>query len=226
MTLGEKIRDLRTKNGMTQEKLAELLNVSRSAIAKWESDGGIPEIGNLKTISECFSVSIDSLINDTNPVEGNGIRRTVQEISSQYTGKTCDIDLIGWNDGVYNVLILGEDEFFYHYQYYAKGRQIRGVIGKKYIKTITVSKKTSVQKVDIKSLDKEYFCDKSVMLEIAHKEGLIKGFFDFRNDDYQNVIIKSFSDTTIELEFGREIELLDVCKIETIERQIPVRVRV
>lgn len=47
MTIGEKIRKLRSEKGLSQEKLAERLNVSRSAVAKWEADGGIPEIDNL-----------------------------------------------------------------------------------------------------------------------------------------------------------------------------------
>lgn len=47
MTMGAKIKQLRSKKGLSQEKLAEKLNVSRSAVAKWEADGGIPEIDNL-----------------------------------------------------------------------------------------------------------------------------------------------------------------------------------
>lgn len=43
MTLGDKIKNLRTNAGFTQETFAEKLNVSRSAIAKWESNKGIPE---------------------------------------------------------------------------------------------------------------------------------------------------------------------------------------
>lgn len=56
MTLGENIKFLRKKNGITQEYLAEKLNVSRSAIAKWETDNGIPEIGNLKMISKMMII--------------------------------------------------------------------------------------------------------------------------------------------------------------------------
>lgn len=56
MTLGEKIKFLREKKGITQECLAEELNVSRSAIAKWESDNGIPDIDNLKRISNYFDI--------------------------------------------------------------------------------------------------------------------------------------------------------------------------
>ena len=52
MSLGEKIKFLRTKNELTQENLAEKLNVSRSAIAKWETNSGVPEVNNLKRISE------------------------------------------------------------------------------------------------------------------------------------------------------------------------------
>lgn len=48
MTLGEKLRFLRTKESITQEVLAERLDVSRSAIAKWETDNETPDIGNLK----------------------------------------------------------------------------------------------------------------------------------------------------------------------------------
>lgn len=51
MTTGEKIKSLRQKYGYTQEQLAEKLLVSRQAIAKWESDRGVPDVENLKAIS-------------------------------------------------------------------------------------------------------------------------------------------------------------------------------
>lgn len=67
MTLGEKIKAGRKRIGITQEQLAEQLYVSRQAIQKWESDGGIPSIENLKAISQLFGVSIDSLVADDAP---------------------------------------------------------------------------------------------------------------------------------------------------------------
>ena len=62
MTLGEKLKKLRTDHGLTQEELAEKLYVSRTAISKWESDRGYPNIETLKAISKFFSVSIDDLL--------------------------------------------------------------------------------------------------------------------------------------------------------------------
>ena len=63
MTLGEKIKNIRKRFGLSQEKLAEILNVSRQAITKWESDGGFPDTANLVEISKIFGVTIDYLIN-------------------------------------------------------------------------------------------------------------------------------------------------------------------
>lgn len=51
MTMGERIKQLRSAKGFTQEMLAEKMNVSRSAIAKWEADGGIPDVDNLIQLS-------------------------------------------------------------------------------------------------------------------------------------------------------------------------------
>lgn len=62
MTLGEKLKKLRTDSGLTQEELAEKLFVSRTAISKWESNRGYPNIETLKAISKFFSVSIDDLL--------------------------------------------------------------------------------------------------------------------------------------------------------------------
>lgn len=62
MTLGEKLKKLRTDKGLTQEELAEKLFVSRTAISKWESDRGYPNIETLKAISKFFSVSVDDLL--------------------------------------------------------------------------------------------------------------------------------------------------------------------
>jgi len=62
MTFGEKLKKLRTDSGLTQDELAEKLYVSRTAVSKWESDRGYPNIDSLKAISEFFSVSIDVLL--------------------------------------------------------------------------------------------------------------------------------------------------------------------
>ena len=62
MEFCEKLQELRKSRGLTQEELAEALYVSRTAISKWESGRGYPNIDSLKEISGYFSVSIDDLL--------------------------------------------------------------------------------------------------------------------------------------------------------------------
>ncbi len=62
MEFHEKLQTLRKQNGLTQEELAEQLYVSRTAISKWESGRGYPNIDSLKAISKFFSVSLDELL--------------------------------------------------------------------------------------------------------------------------------------------------------------------
>lgn len=64
MTLGEKLKDARKNAGLSQEQLAEKLCVSRAAVAKWETDKGLPDVGNLKAIGKLLNVSIDQLLDD------------------------------------------------------------------------------------------------------------------------------------------------------------------
>lgn len=62
MEFWEKLQELRKNRGLTQEEVAEALFVSRTAVSKWESGRGYPNIDSLKAISSYFSVSIDSLL--------------------------------------------------------------------------------------------------------------------------------------------------------------------
>ena len=62
MDFSEKLQNLRKQHGLTQEELAAKLFVSRTAISKWESGRGYPNIDSLKEISKFFSVSIDELL--------------------------------------------------------------------------------------------------------------------------------------------------------------------
>ena len=64
MNIGEQIKKLRKQKGLSQEQLAEQLIVSRAAVAKWESNNGVPDIENLKKLSEVFGVTIDELVKD------------------------------------------------------------------------------------------------------------------------------------------------------------------
>ena len=216
MTLGEKIRFLRSKESITQEELAEKLNVSRSAIAKWETDNGTPDIANLKMISQMFKIRIDDLLNDEYELSDSIIEDEETDTGCEvYEGYYWDIELKGWNDGVNDVLIIGEDKDFIFYQ--KQENHLYGLIGKRYITSITRKEKCNTESECSEFIDRSHFCKKHVLLEVAKKEGLIQGFFDFRNDDYMDVIINSFTDEKISLKLGGDISIDVISKIEELD---------
>lgn len=62
MEFNEKLQELRLRKGLTQEELSKALFVSRTAVSKWESGKGYPNIESLKQISKLFSVTVDELL--------------------------------------------------------------------------------------------------------------------------------------------------------------------
>ena len=62
MSFGENLQNLRRKENMTQDELAEKLQVSRQAVSKWESGSGYPETEKIITICEIFDCSMDELV--------------------------------------------------------------------------------------------------------------------------------------------------------------------
>lgn len=74
MSFGTIIREQRKKAGLSQEQLAEKINVSRQAITKWETEKGIPDIANLIALSDEFGMSLDELIKENITVKNKGIR--------------------------------------------------------------------------------------------------------------------------------------------------------
>lgn len=64
MTTGQKITELRKKNNITQEQLADLLSVSRQSVSKWESDLAYPETEKLISLSKIFQCSVDYLLKE------------------------------------------------------------------------------------------------------------------------------------------------------------------
>ena len=75
MSLGERIQQLRKANGLSQEQLADSLNVSRQAISKWETDQSSPEIDKILALSRVFSISTDELLGNDD-VRDTGVSKT------------------------------------------------------------------------------------------------------------------------------------------------------
>jgi len=63
MTLGERIKELRNKSNLSQEKLVLELNVSRQIVQKWETDVSQPSLTTLNAIARLFNVNLDYLVN-------------------------------------------------------------------------------------------------------------------------------------------------------------------
>lgn len=85
MNFSEKLKEIRRKEGISQEQLAEKIGVSRQAITKWETGKGLPDVENMVIIAEIFKTTIDELLTDS-------AVRTVPE-TPVYTSETIyDID--------------------------------------------------------------------------------------------------------------------------------------
>ena len=80
MKFNENIKYLRKREGMTQEDLAEKLNVSRQSVTKWESGQALPDIEKVKEIAYMFSVSVDALIGDIESKSTNKIKKKIDDI--------------------------------------------------------------------------------------------------------------------------------------------------
>ena len=64
MTLGQKLKKLRTDKGLTQKDLADQLHVAFQTISKWESDTNEPDIATLKELAKFYGCSFDYLLSD------------------------------------------------------------------------------------------------------------------------------------------------------------------
>lgn len=103
MTFGERLYELRNKNNLSQEELAEVLDVSRQSISKWENDKAYPEMTRLLFMSDYFDVSLDYLMRGIKK-ENNEEKVTADDAdkNSNDKYKTKNILLV-WNNFLSNL---------------------------------------------------------------------------------------------------------------------------
>ena len=89
MEFNEKLQELRKGKGLTQEELAEKLFVSRTAISKWESGRGYPNLDSLKEIARFFSVTIDDLICSDEMI--SVAENEKREFADKYISLICNV---------------------------------------------------------------------------------------------------------------------------------------
>ena len=108
MNFSEKLKEIRKKEGISQEQLAERIGVTRQAITKWETGKGLPDVENMVIIAEIFKTTIDELLMDS-------VTKAASE-TGVYTSETIyDIDCekhFDVNIGSAAVIMLssGDDE--------------------------------------------------------------------------------------------------------------------
>ncbi len=90
MTFGEKLKEARKEAGLSQEQFAEKMNVSRSAVAKWETDKGMPDVNNLKIMAQLLSVSVDYLLDEDEKISFNEIKEAINLDEYEKSGKCRD----------------------------------------------------------------------------------------------------------------------------------------
>ncbi len=243
MTLGEKIQQLRKLKGMSQEQLAEKLNVSRQSVSKWELNDAIPDLSKIVMLSEFFSISADELIKENGSLKqmmesenincnSNGKKNLFKseddansviqdELLDNYIGKVCSIDLTRWNDGVNKVYLTSYDNHFIYYIIVEKNECKIGALGKKYIKQIETEKVESLKtpkNYQIQEINKEYFIAKKVNLYLDDRHfwsGLIG-----KDTEYLNLTVRKFDDKNIYVcQSVNEFALLisKISKLETVE---------
>ena len=182
MLFSEKLKLLRKESKLTQEELAEKLNVSRQAITKWESNEGIPDIENLKQISIMFDTTIDELIKEEKDINID-LKKNVyfEELDIDHTkhfdisiNKSKDINFLPIDKEVVKVEVISYevenikdlfkikfDDLYYRLDIDIKNKNISDAIiniyiPKKYIDEIelkTKSKSLNIKNIDIPKIE-------------------------------------------------------------------------
>ena len=108
MALSEKLYELRKKSGLSQEQLAEQLDVSRQAISKWESGKSVPESDTLISISEYFNVTLDYLMKEDNSAASEPVAGTKNNQPIKNTGREKRIlGMVACIGGIICLIIWG-----------------------------------------------------------------------------------------------------------------------
>ncbi len=85
MNFGERIYELRTKMNLSQDELAQKLNVSRQSVSKWENNSAVPELDKIIRLSEIFGITVDELVKGESGVKE---QRTEEPQQTQQTQQT------------------------------------------------------------------------------------------------------------------------------------------
>ncbi len=85
ITMGEIIKSLRKKQGLTQEALAELLQLTPQAISKWENNTGMPDIAQIVPLANIFGVHTDVLFGLTETNDEDAIEKMIENIIAELT---------------------------------------------------------------------------------------------------------------------------------------------
>lgn len=95
MSFNENLQALRKAKGISQEQLAERLDVSRQAVSKWETDGGYPEMDKIIQLCDIFGVTMDELIKGQVELDRNDMRRRYENhVNSFAKGVATGVFLI------------------------------------------------------------------------------------------------------------------------------------
>ena len=102
MEIGKKLKKARVQSGLTQENVAEKINVSRQAISNWENEKSYPDIISVIELSNLYSISLDDLL--------KGDEKMIEHLIELY---------LKVQKGKYLfVIIKVKQKCFYHYYYY------------------------------------------------------------------------------------------------------------
>ena len=100
MSLGNKLAEARRAKNLTQEQLAQQLDVTRQAVSRWESDAAYPETDKIVRMAQILEVSCDYLLQDGVDEKGNPVKSPVTRLLAQAQGKRVKLTFYDNDDGM------------------------------------------------------------------------------------------------------------------------------
>ncbi len=231
MLFSEKLKKLRKDNNLTQEELADKINVSRQAITKWESGDGIPDIDNLKQISILFNVTIDELVKEDRDISINNIKNysytTEFEIDHNKhfdinITKINELNIISSSEDIVRVELFSNEEENIEELYKVKFDDLYykldiDIKSKKDIKDILVNiylPSKYVNEIELKSKIKLLNID-GLNCEKLEYDGNLK-YLNIKNSELKIVLNTTKSD--VEIDYDKFSGTLEVNTINSISR--------